>query len=41
MKKVLKIVVIILIIAFIIVQFISPSNNAGEAIASNQITAGQ
>ena len=41
MKKVLKIVVIILIIAFIIIQFISPSKNAGEEIASNQITAVQ
>jgi hypothetical protein len=41
MKKVLKIVLIIIIIAFIIIQFIRPTKNAGEEIAANQITAVQ
>ncbi|MEO7315276.1 MAG: heme-binding domain-containing protein [Ginsengibacter sp.] len=41
MKKVLKIISIILVIAFIIIQFIRPSKNAGEEIAANQITAVQ
>jgi hypothetical protein len=41
MKKTLKIVVIIFIIAFIIIQFIRPSKNIGEEIAANQITAVQ
>ena len=41
MKKVLKIVGVIIIIAFIVIQFISPSKNAGEEIAANQITAVQ
>ena len=41
MKKVLKIVLIILLIAFVIIQFIRPANNQGEEIASNQITAVQ
>ena len=41
MKKTLKIVVIILIIAFIVIQFIRPIKNAGEEIAANQITAVQ
>ncbi len=39
MKKVLKTVLIIIVIAFIVIQFIRPSKTAGEEIASNQITA--
>jgi hypothetical protein len=39
MKKALKTVLIILLIVFIIIQFIRPQKNAGEEIASNQITA--
>ncbi|MEO9147125.1 MAG: heme-binding domain-containing protein [Ginsengibacter sp.] len=41
MKKVLKTLLAILLIAFIIIQFIRPSKNEGEEIASNQITAAQ
>lgn len=41
MKKVLKIVLIIFVIAFIVIQFKKPSKNAGEEIAANQITAVQ
>lgn len=41
MKKILKIVLIIVIIAFIIIQFIRPTKNAGEEIAASQITAVQ
>lgn len=41
MKKILKTVLIVLLIAFIIIQFIRPSENAGEEIAANQITAVQ
>ena len=41
MKKVLKTVLILLVIAFIVIQFIKPSRNAGEEIAANQITAVQ
>ncbi len=41
MKKVLKTVLIIIVIAFIVIQFIRPSKNAGEEIASNQIAAVQ
>ncbi|MEO9210884.1 MAG: heme-binding domain-containing protein [Ginsengibacter sp.] len=41
MKKTLKIVAIIFIIAFIVIQFIRPSKNIGEEIAANQITAVQ
>ena len=39
MKKVLKTVLIVLIIAFIVIQFIRPPKNSGEEIAANQITA--
>lgn len=41
MKKVLKIVLIIIIIAFIIIQFIRPPKNQSEEIAANQIAAVQ
>jgi hypothetical protein len=41
MKKALKTVLIVLLIVFIIIQFIRPKKNAGEEIASNQITATQ
>jgi hypothetical protein len=41
MKKILKTVLIVLLIAFIVIQFIRPSKNAGEEIAANQITAVQ
>ena len=41
MKKVLKTALVIIIIAFIVIQFIRPSENAGEEIAANQITAVQ
>ena len=39
MKKLLKTLLIILVIAFIIIQFIRPSKNLEEEIAANQITA--
>lgn len=39
MKKILKTVLLILLIVFIAIQFIRPAKNAGEEIASNQITA--
>ena len=39
MKKILKTLLIILLIAFIIIQFIRPIKNAGEEIAANQIAA--
>lgn len=39
MKQALKIVVIVLALAFIAVQFIRPTKNAGEEITANQITA--
>lgn len=41
MKKILKTVLIVLLIALITIQFIRPSKNAGEEIAANQITAVQ
>lgn len=41
MKKVLKIILIILVIAFIVIQFIKPSKNTNAEIAANQITAVQ
>ncbi|MEO5967328.1 MAG: heme-binding domain-containing protein [Ferruginibacter sp.] len=41
MKKILKVLAIILLIAFIIIQFIRPSKNAGEEISTNQISAAQ
>jgi hypothetical protein len=39
MSKILKIVVIILLIIFIVIQFIRPAKNSGEEIAANEITA--
>ena len=39
MRKVFKTILIILLIAFIVIQFIRPSKNAAEEIAANQITA--
>lgn len=39
MKKILKTILIVLLIAFIIIQFIRPEKNSGEEIATNQITA--
>ena len=39
MKKVIRIVLIVLLVAFIIIQFIRPAKNAGEEIAANQIAA--
>lgn len=39
MKKVLKTVLIILVIAFIVIQFIRPAKNEGEEIPANQIIA--
>jgi hypothetical protein len=39
MKKVLKVILIVLVIAFIIIQFFRPKKNSGEEIAANQITA--
>jgi hypothetical protein len=39
MKKVLKIILIILIVFLVIIQFVRPSENTGNEIAANQITA--
>jgi hypothetical protein len=39
MKKVAKILLIIIIIAFILIQFIRPSKNSDVEIAANQVTA--
>lgn len=39
MRKVFKTILIILLIAFIVIQFIRPSKNAADEIAENQITA--
>ncbi len=41
MRKILKTILIILLIALVIIQFIRPSKNVGEEIASNQINAVQ
>jgi hypothetical protein len=41
MKKILKTLLIIIVVSFILIQFIRPPKNAGEEIASNQITAVQ
>lgn len=41
MKKILKTILIVIVIALIIIQFIRPSKNAGEEIAANQITAAE
>ena len=39
MKKIINFVLIVLVIAFVIIQFFRPTKNAGEEIAANQITA--
>jgi hypothetical protein len=39
MRKILKIALIIIIVIFIIIQFIRPEKNSGEEIAGNEITA--
>lgn len=41
MRKILKTILILLLIAFILIQFIKPEKNAGEEITANQITAVQ
>jgi mono/diheme cytochrome c family protein len=41
MKKLLKTLLIILVIVFILIQFIRPEKNSGEEIAANQIAAVQ
>ena len=41
MKRILKTILIVLLIALIIIQFFRPSINQGEEIAANQITAVQ
>lgn len=39
MKKVLKTILIVLLIAFILIQFIRPAKNEGQEIPANQIAA--
>lgn len=39
MKKILKVFLVIILVAFILIQFIRPTKNAGEEVAQNQITA--
>ena len=39
MKKILKALLFVLLIVFVLIQFIRPAKNKGEEIASNQITA--
>ncbi|HUZ57911.1 MAG TPA: heme-binding domain-containing protein [Hanamia sp.] len=41
MKKILKVIIVILVIALITIQFIRPAKNQGEEMAANQITAVQ
>ena len=41
MKKVIKVILIVLLIAFIVIQFFRPEKNLGEEIASDQIAAVQ
>ena len=41
MKRVVKIILIIIVIAFILIQFIRPSKNKGVEIAANEVTAVQ
>ncbi len=41
MKKILKTILIVLLLAFIVIQFFRPEKNAGTEIAANQITAVQ
>ncbi len=40
-KKIIRIILIILLVALVIIQFFRAEKNAGEEIASNQITAVQ
>ncbi|MEO9211016.1 MAG: heme-binding domain-containing protein [Ginsengibacter sp.] len=39
MKKILIYALIVVVIAFVIIQFFHPTKNAGEELAANQITA--
>ena len=39
MKKILKALLFVLLIVFVLIQFIRPAKNKGEEIASNQIAA--
>ncbi len=39
MKRALKIILIILLVAFIVIQFIRPAENKNDEIAQDQITA--
>lgn len=39
LKRIVKPVLIVLLIAFVVIQFIKPAKNADEEIASNHITA--
>lgn len=39
MKKVIKTILIVLLIAFVVIQFFKPERNAVEEITTNQITA--
>lgn len=41
MKKVIKTILIVLLIALIIIQFFRPTKNSGEELVANQITAVQ
>ena len=41
MRRVIKTILVVLLIAFIIIQFFRPKKNLGEEIATNQITAVQ
>ena len=41
MKKIIRVVAIVLLVALIIIQFFRPAKNEGQEIASNQITAVQ
>ena len=41
MKKIIKTVLIVLLIALIVIQFFRPAKNEGVEIAANQITAAQ
>ena len=41
MKRILKTILIVLLIAFIVIQFFRPAKNQGEEIAANQLTAVQ
>ena len=41
MRKILKTILIVLLIAFIVIQFFRPEKNLGVEVASNQLTAAQ